>query len=142
MPTHVVVDSAQPDFLERLQAGAHTLLADEPVGLGGQDAGPSPYELLLGALGACKAFTVRMYAERKGWSLQSVQVSLSHAKVHAEDCANCTSATSLVDRIDVELRLEGQLSEAQRRTLLEIAEKCPIQRTLTAGVRVRTVAPA
>jgi putative redox protein len=142
MPTIVTVDSAQPDYLEQIHAGTHELQADEPVSAGGQDAGPAPYELLLGALGACKVITVRMFAARKRWPLRSVHVTLSHAKVHAEDCLNCTSATSLIDQIEVELRLEGELSEEQRRALHEIAEKCPVQRTLTAGVRIRSRAIA
>jgi putative redox protein len=142
MSTTVKVDSANPDYLEHVHAGVHVLAADEPLSAGGQDAGPTPYEFLLGALGSCKAITVRMYAARKRWPLRSVHVTLSHAKVHAEDCIDCTHATSLIDQIEVELHLEGELSEEQRRTLHDIAEKCPIQRTLTAGVRIRSRAAA
>ncbi len=135
----VSVESASPDFLESISAGGHELQADEPLSAGGQNAGPTPYELLLAALGACKAITVRMYAKRKGWPLRRVQINLSHGKVHAEDCANCLSAGSLIDQIDVEIKLEGELSTEQRRMLLAIAEKCPVHRTLTSQVRIRTV---
>ena len=134
----VIVKSASPDFLENVSMGRHALQVDEPVGVGGKDAGPTPYDLVLAALGACKAITVRMYAKRKQWPLEGVHVSLSHAKVHAEDCANCDGALSLIDNIDVEIRLEGALSDEQRQTLLAVAEKCPLHRTLTSGVRIRT----
>ena len=136
---NVSVESASPDFLENISAGGHQLQADEPLSAGGQDAAPTPYELLLAALGACKVITVRMYAKRKGWPLRGVQINLSHGKVHAEDCANCDSAGSLIDQIDVEIKLEGELSTEQRRMLLAIAEKCPVHRTLTSQVRIRPV---
>jgi putative redox protein len=135
---NVSVASASPDFLENISAGRHGLQADEPLSAGGQDAAPAPYELLLAALGACKVITVRMYAKRKGWPLQGVQLNLSHGKVHAEDSANCESAGSLIDRIDVEMKLLGELSPEQRRILLAIAERCPVHRTLTSQVQIRT----
>ena len=135
---NVSVESASPEFLENISVGRHRLRADEPTSAGGQDAAPTPYDLLLAALGACKAMTVRMYAKRKGWPLQGVQLSLSHGKVHAEDCANCDGAGSLIDQIDVEIKLRGELSAEQRRILLAIAEKCPVHRTLTSEVRIRT----
>jgi putative redox protein len=134
----VTVESAAPKYLENIAAGRHVLHADEPVSAGGQDAAPTPYDLLLAALGACKVVTLRMYAERKRWPLQAVHVNLSHAKVHAEDCVNCASDGSLIDHIEVEIRLVGELSEEQRRTLLAIAEKCPVQRTLTSRLQIRT----
>jgi putative redox protein len=136
----VSVESASPDFLENISAGRHSLQADEPLSAGGQDAAPSPYELLLAALGACKVVTLRMYAKRKGWPLQGVQLTLSHEKVHAEDCANCERPGSLIDRIDLRVKLVGQLSAEQRQTLLAIAEKCPIHRTLTSQVQIHTLA--
>ena len=136
---NVSVESAPPDFLEDIFAGRHVLHADEPVSVGGQDAAPTPYELLLGALGACKVITLRMYAARKRWPLERVRVNLSHAKVHAEDCVNCDSERSLIDSIEVEIHLVGELTDEQRRTLLAVAEKCPIQRTLTSQMRIRTV---
>lgn len=135
---NVSVESASPEFLEKISVGRHRLQADEPTSAGGQDAAPTPYELLLAALGACKAMTVRMYAKRKGWPLQGVQLNLSHGKVHAEDCANCDGPGSLIDQIDVEIKLRGELSAEQRRILLAIAEKCPVHRTLTSEVQIRT----
>ena len=138
LPMKVSVESASADFLENISAGPHGLQADEPLSAGGQDAAPSPYELLLAALGACKVITVRMYAKRKGWPLQGVQLNLLHGKVHAEDSANCERAGSLIDQIDVEIKLQGELSAEQRRILLAIAEKCPVHRTLISEVQIRT----
>jgi putative redox protein len=139
---NVSVASASPDFLENITVGGHELQADEPLNAGGRDAAPSPYELLLAALGACKVITLRMYAKRKGWPLLGVQINLSHGKVHAEDSVNCISAGSLIDQIDVEIKLQGELSSEQHGTLLAIAEKCPIHRTLTSMVQIRTRAAA
>ena len=137
-PMNVLVESASPDFLENIAVGRHGLQADEPLSAGGQDAAPAPYELLLAALGACKVITLRMYAKRKRWPLEGVRLNLSHRKVHAEDCANCESAGSLIDQIDVEINLQGELSAEQRRILLTIAEKCPVHRILTSQVQIRT----
>jgi uncharacterized OsmC-like protein len=142
MPTNVSVDSAAPDFLENITAGRHVLQADEPVSAGGKDAGPNPYELLLAAMGTCKAITLRIYAKRKQWPLKGVHINLSHAKVHAEDCVNCEAAGSLIDQVEVEIRLVGELSDAQRQTLLGIADKCPVHRTLSSQLRIRTRAVA
>jgi putative redox protein len=138
MPTTVTVESAPPHYLENITAGRHTLQADEPVSAGGADVAPTPYELLLGALGACKTITLRMFANRKQWPLEGVRIKLSHAKVHAEDCANAGSASCLLDHIEVEIELVGDLTAEQRRTLIEIAEKCPVQRTLNSRVVIRT----
>jgi putative redox protein len=138
MPNTVTVESAPPHFLENITAGRHTLQADEPVSAGGADVGPTPYELLLGALGACKTITLRMYAHRKQWPLEGVRIKLSHERVHAEDCANPGSASCLLDHIQVEIELIGNLTPEQRRALVEIAEKCPVQRTLNSQVVIRT----
>jgi uncharacterized OsmC-like protein len=135
---NVSIESASPEFLENITAGRHRLQADEPVSAGGQDAAPTPYEFLLAALGACKVITMRMYAKRKHWPLARVEVNLSHLKVHAEDCANCDHPGSLIDRIDVEIKLQGELSAEQHRILLEVAEKCPVHRTLTSQIQIRT----
>ena len=113
-----------------IQARGHQLVADEPAEAGGGDAGPNPYELLLGALGACTAMTVRLYAQRKGWPLESVEVRLSHERIHAQDCADCETRDGFLDRIQKRLVLHGPLSEEQRLRLAEIAERCPVQRTL------------
>ena len=116
---------------QEISARGHTLLADEP-GPEGQDRGPNPYELLLGALGACTAMTLQLYAERKKWPLTGVRVSLHHDRMHAEDCRDCETAHGLLDHVRKEVTLEGDLDQEQRQRLLEIAERCPVQRTLSS----------
>ncbi len=125
-------------FVTDIDAGGHPLVADEPRELGGCDQGPSPYQLLNAALGACTAMTLRMYAERKQLPLEGVRVRLSHAKVHARDCADCPQDVSRVDVIDREIVLEGDLDATQRQRLLEIADRCPVHRTLHEPVVVRS----
>jgi putative redox protein len=121
-----------------LPRGRHALRADEPVAVGGGDAGPGPYELLLMALGSCTSMTVNMYAARKNWTLDQVVVRLRHDRVHADDCANCEDPKSMIDRILCSIELVGPLDEAQRKQLIEIAKKCPVHRTLTNKIEVRT----
>jgi putative redox protein len=118
---------------QSIQAGKHQLTADEPEGTGGQDEGPDPYSLLLSALGACTAITLRMYAERKSWPLERVTVDLIHQKVHADDCADCEGKAGFIDRIERHIQLEGPLAPEQVAKLGEIAEKCPVHKTLKAG---------
>lgn len=125
-------------FATDIVAGRHRLRADEPASLGGADTGPGPYELLLAALGACTAMTLRMYAEQKKWPLEGVRVDLKHDKVHAADCAECETREGRVDRIERVLHIEGALDAAQRARLVEIADKCPVHRTLHAEVLIRT----
>jgi putative redox protein len=125
-------------FAQDVQLGRHTLRADEPLSYGGQDSGPSPYDLLTAALGSCTSMTLRMYAQRKGWPLTGVRTRLRHAKVHARDCASCETQEGKVDRLERELRLEGPLSDEQRQRLLEIADRCPVHRTLEGEVEVLT----
>ena len=121
-------------FRTEILAGGHPLLADEPRAAGGTNAGPSPYELLAAALGACTAMTLRLYAERKGWPLERTVVRLKHSKDHAQDCAGCErGAGAGIDVIERELELRGPLDAAQRQRLVEIAERCPVHRTLTGG---------
>lgn len=122
-----------------IEADGHSLLADEPVESGGQDAGPNPYALLLSALAACKVMTVHMYAERKGWPLETVDVSLSTHKVHADDCEDCESEDGAkVDIIEVDIAFSGDLDESQRERLAEISDRCPVHRTLTSETVIRT----
>lgn len=118
--------------------GKHVFTADEPEDFGGLDSGPSPYDLVLAGLGACTSMTLRMYAERKGLDLEQVRVRLSHKKIHAKDCADCSSEQGKIDVIDRDVVMSGNLDEDTRARLLEIADKCPVHRTLHSEVKVRT----
>lgn len=139
----VVVRGDAAGFAQSIEAGAHRLTADEPARMGGTDTGPNPYDLLLAALGSCTSMTIAMYARRKGWSLQGVTVRLGHSKVHAADCADCENDVRMLDRIEREITLDGELDDEQRRRLLEIADKCPVHRTLEGRLDIRTkIAPA
>lgn len=133
-----VRDTGNGDFQEALRLGRHLLLADEPRQMGGDDSGPTPYELLLGALGACTAMTVRMYARRKRWPLTRVDASLNHTRRHVEDCEGCEGVGAKIDHLEVTLEFEGNLTQEQRQRLLEIAGKCPVHKTLTSPVRIIT----
>jgi uncharacterized OsmC-like protein len=137
--TNVLVEAAGVGrYTQQIQAGAHTLAADEPRSMGGDDRGPTPYQLLLASLGACTAITLRMYAERKQLPLDHVRIELEHHKLHARDCAECETAAGQIDRIDRVIELSGALSDAERARLLEIADKCPVHRTLHSEVVIRT----
>ncbi len=133
-----VRDAGEGPFAQEIRVGRHRLRADEPIAFGGGDTGPSPYGLLGAALGACTAMTLRMYARDKGWPLEHVAVRLSHMKVHAEDCEHCETKVGKVDRIDRTVSLEGPLSEAQRQRLLEMADRCPVHRSLESEIDVHT----
>lgn len=123
----------------KIQADGHELLADEPREAGGHDAGPNPYGLLLSSLAACKVITAQMYARRKEWPLTGISVGLNTHKVHAKDCEECDSdPDAKVDIIDVEIAFEGDLDEQQRQRLAEIADRCPVHRTLTSETKIRT----
>jgi uncharacterized OsmC-like protein len=138
MSRSVFVKSGPLRFAQTISVGPHVLQADEPSEFGGNDAGPNPYELLLAALGACTSMTVRMYAERKQWPLQRVEVSLSYARIHTEDCAECETKVGMVDRIEVGISFTGNLSGDQQSRLLEIANKCPVHRTLLSQAEINT----
>jgi len=127
----VVAESGEGRYRQTISAGRHRLVADEPATVGGDDAGPGPYDYLLTALGACTAMTLRMYAERKGLPLEKVEVYVTHDKIHASDCEECETTTGKIDRIDRILKLHGQLDGETRTRLKEIADKCPVHRTLT-----------
>jgi len=136
--TSVVIRGTGSAFAQEIVAGQHRLKADEPLSAGGTETGPTPYELLLAALGACTAMTVTMYARRKNWPLDAIVVRLSHSKIHAEDCFDCRTEAGFIDRIDREIELSGSLSPDERLKLFEIAEKCPVHRTLTSEIDIRS----
>ncbi|MUL48150.1 OsmC family protein [Mycobacterium sp. CBMA293] len=135
--TVTVAETGAGTYTQEIIAAGHRLTADEPKPFG-DDTGPSPYDLLLSALGACTSMTVRMYANKKGWPLEQVRVSLRHQKIHAKDCADCETKQGMIDHMDRELELIGDLDDEQRQRLLEIAERCPVHRTLTSEVHVST----
>ena len=134
----VVSETGQGRYQQSIATGRHRLIADEPVDVGGLDSGPSPYDLLLAALGACTAMTLRMYADRKSIALEHVSVQLRHAKIHAADCQTCETSKGQVDRIERLITLDGDLDDATRARLLDIADKCPVHRTLTSEVDIQT----
>ncbi|MGH7150681.1 MAG: OsmC family protein [Planctomycetota bacterium] len=134
----VVVRGNASGFAQEVVAGRHRVAADEPLSAGGTDTGPSPYDLLLAALGSCTSMTVALYARRKGWALGAVTVRLRHSRVHAEDCRDCETKEGMVDRIEREIVLEGTLSEEERARLLEIANRCPVHRTLTSEIKIES----
>lgn len=136
--TTVVRETGDGRFTQHITTGPHTLRADEPADLGGADTGPTPYDLLLAALGSCTSMTIRMYADRKGWALRGVTVTLRHSRIHAEDCRDCETRSGMLDRIEREIALDGDLDDAQRDRLMAIAEKCPVHRTLRSEVVVET----
>ena len=126
-------------FQQEVRTGRHRFLADEPVDVGGLDSGPGPYDLVLAGLGACTSMTLRLYAERKAVPLDRVTVRLGHSRIHAVDCENCETKEGMIDRIDRVITLAGDLNEEQRIRLIEIADKCPVHRTLTSEIDIRTV---
>jgi uncharacterized OsmC-like protein len=134
----VVVRGSAAGFAQEILAGPHQMTADEPASAGGTDTGPSPYDLLLAALGSCTSITVGMYARRKGWPLEEVTVNLRHSKIHASDCADCETKETMLDRIERDIHFAGKLTTEQRSKLLEIANKCPVHSTLTSKIDIKT----
>ncbi len=136
--SQVVVRTGREHYYTEVVASGHRLTVDEPESVGGTDRGGTPYDLLLGALGSCTSITLRMYADRKSWPLEEIVVRLSHAKIHASHCETCETAEGKVDRIEREIELIGDLSGEQRARLLEIADRCPVHRTLHSEILVET----
>jgi uncharacterized OsmC-like protein/alpha/beta superfamily hydrolase len=136
--TVLVRETGAGKFQQEIAIGPHRLIADEPASAGGEDAGPSPYDLLSAALGACTAMTIRLYADAKKLPLERVGVNLRHEKIHASDCSECETKEGRVDRIERVIELEGPLDDAARAKLLEIANKCPVHRTLHSEVVIPT----
>jgi putative redox protein len=137
-PGLVIVRGAADGFVQEIVAGPHHLRSDEPASAGGTDTGPTPYDLLLAALGACTSMTMAMYARRKKWPLERVTVRLRHSRVHAEDCADCETQDSRLTVIDREIALEGSLDDDPRARLLAIANRCPVHLTLSSRIDIRT----
>ncbi len=137
--TVIVRETRHGLFQQEITAGAHRLIADEPVNVGGLNSGPGPYDLLLAALGACTAMTLRLYADRKKLPLTRTIVRLRHNRIYATDCAECETKEGMIDRIERVITLEGGLDARQRAQLIDIANKCPVHRTLTSEVDIRTV---
>ncbi|MEA2892563.1 MAG: hypothetical protein QOI05_3356 [Bradyrhizobium sp.] len=138
-PRNVVVrETRNSKFQQTVSIGPHRMLADEPVASGGEDSGPGPYDFVLAGLGACTSMTMRMYADRKSLPLERVTVTLKHNKIHAEDCAECETKAGMLDQIDRTIAMEGALDAEQRGKLMEIADKCPVHRTLTSEIRIVT----
>lgn len=135
----VLVEEAGSKFTQRIAAAGHDLIADEPESSGGDNQGPGPYDYLLAGLGACTTMTLRMYANHKQWPLEHVKVRLRHSKIHAKDCADCESENGKVDIIERDVEIVGpELSDEQRARLLEIADRCPVHKTLTSETKIRT----
>jgi putative redox protein len=138
--TVVVASTGNGAFEQVMLNGRHALLADEPKAAGGSDIGPGPYEFLLMSLGSCTSMTVQMYAKRKQWPVEQVVVRLRHSKVYAEDCENCEKPSAKIDRIDRAIEFIGPLDAEQRSRLLEIANQCPVHRTLSSRIDIKTTA--
>jgi uncharacterized OsmC-like protein len=134
----VVVRGTAADFSQKIEIGSHHLTADEPVSFGGSDTGSSPYDLILAALGACTSMTIGLYARKRKWPLENITVSLRHSKIHAADCAECETKEGRIDRIELDIHLDGALTDEQRAKLMEIAEKCPVHQTLTSEINIKS----
>ena len=137
-PGHVTVHGTAAGFAQEIEIGSHELYADEPVSFGGTESGPSPYDLLLAALGSCTSMTIGFYARKRKWPLENITVSLRHSKIHAIDCEECETKEGRIDRIELDVQLTGSLTDEQRAKLIEIAGKCPFHQTLTSEINIKT----
>jgi len=137
---NVIVRGDATGFAQEIVAGRHRLTADEPIEFGGKDTGPGPYDLLLASLGSCTSMTISLYARTKKWPLESVTINLRHSRIHAADCQDCETKEGKIDRIEREIQLVGDLDPEQRKRLLEIADKCPVHRTLKSEIDIQTKA--
>jgi putative redox protein len=135
--TVIVTEDGSGGYAQRIVAGRHHFVADEPKPVG-DDRGPTPYDLLLAALGACTSMTVRIYAARKGWPLERVRVTLRHSRIHAQECADCETKIGWLDHIDRDVELTGDLDETQRERLMYMADRCPVHQTLTSEIDIAT----
>ncbi|WP_439381884.1 OsmC family protein [Amycolatopsis lexingtonensis] len=136
--TVIITATGDGTYTQQVTTATHELLVDEPVAVGGADAGPNPYELLLASLGSCTAITLRMYANRKGIPLARATIRLRHDRIHAEDCEKCETERGMLSRITREISLEGELDDEQRAKLMAIADKCPVHRTLSSEIAIET----
>ena len=134
----MIVRGTAADFSQKIEIGSHHLTADEPVSFGGSDTGSSPYDLILAALGACTSMTIGLYARKRKWPLENITVSLRHSKIHAADCEECETKEGRIDRIELDIYLDGALTDEQRAKLMEIAEKCPVHQTLTSEINIKS----
>lgn len=134
----IIARTESGNFRTEIIASGHSLVADEPLAVGGTNTGPTPYDLLVAGLGACTSMTLRMYADRKKIPLEETVVRLRHTRVHADDCASCETQHAQIDQIEREIELVGPLDEGQRTRLLEIAERCPVHRTLTGEIKIES----
>ena len=137
-PKQVQVKIGHNGYTTEITVGKHNLLADEPKEVGGNDLGPNPYSLLLSSLGSCTALTIKMYANRKEWKLEEVLVSLSHSKEYAKDCDDCEQSNAKIDFIEREIELIGDLDDTQKARLMDIANKCPVHKTLLGKIEIET----
>src|SRR6202011_144834 len=135
---HVIVRGTAADFSQKIEIGAHRISADEPVSFGGADTGSSPYDLILAALGACTSMTIGLYARKRKWPLENITVSLRHSKIPAADCAECETKEGRIDRIELDIHLDGALTDEQRAKLMEIAEKRRVHQTLPPQITLKT----
>ncbi|MDX1562659.1 MAG: OsmC family protein, partial [Gammaproteobacteria bacterium] len=135
---HVRVTEENQRFLRRVATDDHNWLSDEPTKVGGDNLGPDPYEQLLAALGTCTSMTLRMYAHRKKWQIDDIHIELEHLRDHGVDCERCDEPDQVIDVIQKTIRIDGDLDDTQRERLLEIADRCPVHKTLTGDLRIET----